>query len=67
VFFPDLGTECQIASGPRVRAIGWLAADQPFTCGPLDSPAAAAIERLAEDGWVHVAVSPKKTLHLGLT
>jgi hypothetical protein len=55
VFFPDLGTECQIASGPRVRAIGWLAADQPFTRGPLDVPAVAAIDRLAEDGWVHVA------------
>jgi hypothetical protein len=54
VFFPDLGTECQIASGSRVRAIGWLTADQPFTRGPLDAPVAAAIDRLAEDGWVHV-------------
>jgi hypothetical protein len=54
VFFPDLGTVCQIASGPRVRAIGWLAAGESFTNGPLDADVAAAIERLAEDGWVHV-------------
>jgi len=64
VFFPDLGTECEIASGPRIRAIGWLAADQPFTCGPLDAPAAAAIDRLAEDGWVHVAACGAHTCEL---
>jgi len=25
VYYPDLGAECQIARGPRVRAVGWLA------------------------------------------
>jgi hypothetical protein len=31
--FPDLGTATQIASGPHVRAIGWLSAEHPYAKG----------------------------------
>ena len=36
-FFPDLGTEASVASGPHVRAIGWLAAGHPFPIGQAPS------------------------------
>jgi hypothetical protein len=52
--YADLGTECQVASGPRVRAIGWLAAGHDFARGPLDEEVASITERLAADGWIHV-------------
>jgi hypothetical protein len=31
--FPDMATATQIASGPSVRAIGWLAAAAPYPTG----------------------------------
>lgn len=32
----DLATECEVASGPAVRAIGWLEQGQPYPTGPVD-------------------------------
>ena len=48
-FFPDLGTETQIACGPLIRAIGWLD-ERPFASG--HSPKALA-DRLAlfRENW----------------
>jgi hypothetical protein len=33
----DLATACQVASGDRVRAVGWLEASQPFPIGHVES------------------------------
>ena len=62
--FPDLGTTCQIARGPRVRAVGWLADGHDFSQGPLDERVASKAMRLAEDGWVHAAVAGFHTCEL---
>lgn len=35
MYFPDLGTETQIASGSRVRAIGWLGAGAEYSRGAV--------------------------------
>lgn len=38
-WFLDLGTECMIAKGDHVRAIGWLSDEHPFPLlfwGPFD-------------------------------
>lgn len=56
MYYPDLGTICQVASGPRVRAIGWLAAGEDFTRGAVDLRVANKLDLLAEDGWMHVAM-----------
>lgn len=57
MYYPDLGTECQIARGPRVRAVGWLAASHEFARGDVDMRVVEALRRLAAEGWVHVAVA----------
>lgn len=49
VYYADLATECQIARGPRVRAIGWLAAGHAFARGEVDGGVVAALRHLAED------------------
>ena len=33
MYFPGLGIKTQIARGPRIRAIGWLAMQHPFPIG----------------------------------
>ena len=43
MYYPDLGTSAQIASGPHVRAVGWLDAEHAFTTGRLDDQ---VIERI---------------------
>ena len=45
VFYPDLGSDTQVARGPLVRAIGWLSTDHPF---PTGESTLAFLERLAE-------------------
>ncbi|OJY25734.1 MAG: hypothetical protein BGO98_34510 [Myxococcales bacterium 68-20] len=54
--YPDLGTECQIARGPRVRAVGWLAAGLDFGCGEIDGKVVEVLTHLREEGWVHIAM-----------
>lgn len=43
MYFPDLGTRTQIASGAHVRAVGWLDAVHPFPAGELP---AEAVDRI---------------------
>ena len=55
MYYPDLHCECQIARGPRLRAIGWLAAGHPFATGVTPG----LVERLADhlssaDRWLPV-------------
>ncbi len=54
MYYADLGTICEVASGPRVRAVGWLAAGHDFARGPVDERVAAMTGRLAAEGWMHV-------------
>ena len=35
MYYADLGTRCQIASGPHVRAVGWLSATVDYTRGDV--------------------------------
>lgn len=44
-YFPDLGTVSQIASGPHVRAVGWLSVDKAY---PKAEPAPELIARLEQ-------------------
>lgn len=53
--YPDLATECQIARGARVRAVGWLAEGHDFSHGDVDAKVIDALTQLRDDGWVHVA------------
>jgi hypothetical protein len=48
--FPDLGTSTQIASGPSVRAVGWLTAGQPYSTGE-PSPEFVSRLRLLAQNW----------------
>ncbi|NOU30703.1 MAG: hypothetical protein HOO96_22615 [Polyangiaceae bacterium] len=55
MYFPDLGTETMIASGLKVRAVGWLSSAYPFDEGPVDDVVLAKLETLVADGWIHAA------------
>lgn len=57
MYYPDLSHECQLARGPRVRAVGWLTASEPFTRGPHDPAVREHLQRLCAEGWVHVAAA----------
>lgn len=46
MYFPDLGTDSQVASGPQVRAIGWLDDKHPFRQGSVDPRFVPALKRL---------------------
>ena len=54
--YPDLGTVCEVAAGARVRAVGWLADGYAFETGGFEQAVADKTERLAREGWMHVAV-----------
>jgi hypothetical protein len=51
VFFPDLARACQLASDPRIRAVGWLGTGKLFTSGSVDPGELAALRHLIEDGF----------------
>jgi len=55
--YPDLATECQVARGARVRAVGWLAEGHVFTRGDVDAKVIPALAQLRDEGWVHVAAA----------
>jgi hypothetical protein len=57
VWYPDLGTTCQIASGHRVRAVGWLSAEHEFTRGQVAQPALDALRVLVSEGYCPVALA----------
>jgi hypothetical protein len=44
--YPDLSNECQVDSGPTVRAVGWLANGHAFTSGAVSD---AFVEKLRRD------------------
>lgn len=53
--FPDLSNECQIAHGPKVRAIGWLEKGHPFTTGePPDDFGPALTAHLGSGRWLPI-------------
>ena len=37
-YFPDMGTNAGVASGPYVRAVGWLHRDHPYSRGIVAAP-----------------------------
>jgi hypothetical protein len=45
-----MSTTTQIASGPFIRAVGWLDASHPFPTGPLDGALLDRIYAFA-DAW----------------
>jgi hypothetical protein len=47
LYFEDMGNYTQVASGPQVRAVGWLAASQPYRSGVIDQPALEIIRQFA--------------------
>lgn len=55
--FPDLSTDCEIARGPRVRAIGWLAEGHDYPRGAISPNVIDALARLRDEGWVHIAAA----------
>ena len=36
-YYADLGTECDIARGPQIRAVGWLSDRNQYETGSLPS------------------------------
>ncbi|HEY0017411.1 MAG TPA: hypothetical protein VGC13_13960 [Longimicrobium sp.] len=55
MYYPDLGTECQVDQGPHVRAVGWLSEDHPFPTGPPDSVFVEALREQVAQAWQPVA------------
>jgi hypothetical protein len=49
MYFPDLGTITQIASGPHVRAVGWLDEAHAFSTGSVDTSVVARIQAFADE------------------
>lgn len=59
VRYPDLGTSCPVATSPRVRAVGWLAAaDAGFPTRAPDPLFANGLAGHIDDGWRHVSTPP---------
>lgn len=50
-FYPDLGTRCMVDDGPHVRAIGWLARDEPYTQGSVPPEFVSALRRHTAAAW----------------
>jgi hypothetical protein len=55
-FFPDLGTETMVASGPHIRAVGWLGAVHDFPTGRLPQKCFTRLEEFAKR-WGQSAIS----------
>jgi len=49
MYAADLATSCQVASGPHVRAIGWLEREQPYTRGAVDPRVASILRAIIAD------------------
>ncbi|MGL6076625.1 MAG: hypothetical protein ACRC8S_20920 [Fimbriiglobus sp.] len=54
MFYPDLGTICQVDQGPHVRAIGWLHPDHLFPTGVVPSEFLTALRNHAISPWLPV-------------
>lgn len=51
MYYPDLGTECQVDRGEHVRAIGWLSKDQPFPTGAVPSVFISTLRDHIRTAW----------------
>lgn len=49
-YFPDLGRESMVASGPHVRAVGWLHPAHPFTTGEVPAEFLTCLKQFV-GGW----------------
>ncbi|MBI2920359.1 MAG: hypothetical protein HYY18_04670 [Planctomycetes bacterium] len=49
-WYPELGTRTMVAAGEHVRAVGWLAAGQPYTRGAASPEFVAALRQFVA-GW----------------
>jgi len=65
VYAPDLATECQVARGPAVRAIGWLERGQAFPTGPVDPRFLAALRAQFDNRWLPVVSAGMHACDLG--
>jgi len=50
-YFPDLGTESQITKDSFVRAVGWLAAAQPYSVGETSAEFVEKLRLMAKQWW----------------
>jgi hypothetical protein len=57
MWYSDLGTTCQIARAPCVRAVGWLSAEHEFTNGEVAPRALDALRVLVSDGFCPVTLA----------
>ena len=46
IWYPDLGSESPMISGPRIRAVGWLDAAQPYSAGAVSPVVLSKLKRL---------------------
>ena len=47
MYYPDLGTETEIATGPFVRAVGWLSAAHSYSMGTVSAEFIAKLHAVA--------------------
>jgi len=67
MYAPDLATTCQFASGPAVRAIGWLENGKPIPTGETDPQFLVALRAHATDPcrWLPFAFAGMHFCDLG--
>ena len=53
-WYADLGTECQLARGPDIRAVGWLSAHHEYPRGPVPPDFEDALRKHLSDPWQRV-------------
>jgi hypothetical protein len=51
MFFPDLGTDCQVGSHPNLRAVGWLSKKQPYSRGEVNTGLQAKLAEHVKTAW----------------
>jgi hypothetical protein len=51
MFYPDLGTKCQVGSHPNLRAVGWLSADQSYSTGKVSEDALRKMADHVYSAW----------------
>jgi hypothetical protein len=64
MFFPDLGTECQVDHGPHVRAVGWLSKDHPYPTGTARPGFVESLRGHVARAWQPVAAAGKHDCEL---
>ena len=51
MYFQDLSNNCQVDSGPHVRAVGWLSEGHPYTKGAVPSDFQQLLRRHIAEAW----------------